>query len=76
MSRPSAENPPGRPTFLSDPRPEKDVLEVHSRFRLLYYTAFRGYRVTRESSAPKPSLFGGVAYRHTWLLKKVSKQAP
>lgn len=74
-SRPAATKMSNRPSFVSDAGTQGDVLEVRSRMKRWYYTAFKGYRVTRETASPEATLFGGIAYRHTWVLRKDSAGA-
>lgn len=71
-SRPSTTKSSDRPSFMSDLVAQQDVIKVHSRLKRWYYTSFKGYRVARESALPTSSLFGGISYKHTWVLKKAS----
>ena len=59
-----------RPTFVSEVVAQDDALQVNSRVKCWYLTTFQGYRVTRETSTPEAGLFGGINYKHTWLLKR------
>ena len=56
--------------FFSTPTVDQDAIALHSPVKVWYYTRMKGYEVVRQTASPAPGMFGTIAYRRTWILKR------